>query len=211
MNDPTHTYEIIRNIDQATGGFVSHSFERLGDHILDKVLSCGRKKLSERTEERIKNSDRQVSVEFSAKLTAEILRNADGVMADEIIDLWANLLAKAITGQDRSIRPVYFEVISKLSPMDALFMTEFGKPEMRQAMLVDLQSRRNFVGSFISQVNALLDKAGLDGDSRKYCQDALQRQGLIKIDDAGFCSMTIFGLGFYEAVCAPLTKTTRVP
>ncbi|MBS1035001.1 Abi-alpha family protein [Gluconobacter cerinus] len=208
MNDLMHAHEIIQHIDQATGGFVSHSFERLGDHYVDKALGYCRRKLSDRTEEKIREAGQRASNEFSARLVYDILKNADGVAADEIVELWSTLLAKALTGDDKSIRPMYFDIIAKLSPKDCVIFALLGGNEISDISVsedekrhlleqVELRTRRN---SFIER------KSSFSVTEISFCYDALERLGLIEMAPMQYRHLTIFGKGFYQAVCAPLEK-----
>ena len=205
----TDVIQHFQHIDAACGGYPSHMLERLGDAFWDKCLRRSRDFLFRKAQEKMNEAGADISPEASPRLIADILRNADGVNDDTILDIWANLLAKAAYGDDKTIRPIYFDIISKLSPKDALTISVIGSPEMEGAKKQDneknLGENKPSHHHVYFNVERLFKHHNLEGDDLEFCFDALERLGLIKrYDRPSPYYLTLLGKGFYQAVCAPL-------
>lgn len=205
MNDLVSTaLDIVHQIDAATGGFASHSVERVADGLLDKALQKGREKLRRKTWDKIIQSKAEISEDYSARTISEILKHSDGVTNDKIVDLWANLLAKALTGDDHSIRPMYYEIIEKLAPEDALLISIVGS-ELSSVRLSAQDERSPRHASLIREKRKhyLLTKFK-DENALSFSIDALERLGILTKRGDYNLELSILGKGFYTTVCAPI-------
>ncbi|MBF0892498.1 DUF4393 domain-containing protein [Gluconobacter sp. LMG 1744] len=205
MSDPSsQIIEFFRHVDAATGGYPSHMLERLVDSIWDKGLSYGRRLLFQKTADKMHAAGKPVSETSSPRLIADILRNADGVTDETIMDLWASLLAKAATGDDKNIRPIYFDLISKLSPRDALVFSILGSEEiedtkelLKHVSPVMIPSTKRLHRSKFIQTNSSMNDYELS-----FCYDALERLGLVEMNHQNYRQLSILGRGFYQTVCS---------
>jgi len=207
MSDPSNQIiEFFHHVDAATGGYPSHLLERLADKVWDSGIRYSRRVLFSEAERKIHEAGATVSDKASPRLIADIMRNADGVTDDAILDLWSTLLAKAASGDDKEIRPIYFEVIAKLSPKDALMLSIYGSAGMAIAYREDREegAKRYGAGTFMDSDarRAYIYSQGITVDEVTFCYDALTRQGLLQADRNNNYNLTVFGKGFCQAVIA---------
>lgn len=101
--------------NNALSSYAKHRFETAADYVTNGAW----KKLFRKTNEKLKGAS--IEEDPNLEFIDDILNKTKLQTDDNIIDLWASLLANALQGKN-SVRREYFEVISKLNPYDVLVL-----------------------------------------------------------------------------------------
>lgn len=106
---------VDEKMDNALSSYAKHRFETAADYITNGAW----RKLFQKASEKLKgkNIDDDPNLEF----IDQILNKTELLTDNNLLDLWASLLANAMQGKN-SVRKEYFDVISKLNPYDVLVL-----------------------------------------------------------------------------------------
>ena len=176
------------------GRLIKAKFDRLVD--VEQVMAAESiataKKKAEQTGQTINMPRPQILLQVIEEASSEV----DG----GIRELWSNLLAQEMLTQ--GVHPEVGRVLSRLSFQDAQLLVEIAgeKPTVASKLFAEAVSVAHKMIPFGISVS-------LGSDPKTFNHAHLQNLGLIERHD-GKWGMTVFGIGFIEAVTDPtLTET----
>lgn len=117
--------------NNALSSYAKHRFETAADYVTKGAW----KKLVSKTNEKLKG--KTIEQDPNLEFVDEILEKTKLQTDDNLLDLWASLLANAMQGKN-FIRREYFDILSQLNPYDVLLLN----------MLMD-----DYFHSYMSQLN----------------------------------------------------------
>jgi hypothetical protein len=113
-----------------TGGYLSRVFGNVPE---DVVGVCGgawlherhirlRERLRRRTELILQERDVQEVIELSPNLAMELIAGAQEEGCEELMELWARLLANAMDPNLNSVRHSFIDAVKRMDPLDAVVL-----------------------------------------------------------------------------------------
>jgi hypothetical protein len=134
-----------------TGGYLRHVF---GEVPADLVGVLGgawlherhiriRDKSRRRTEQIIRERDVKEFVELSPNMAAALISGAQEESREELMELWARLLANAIDPNKNTVRRSFIEAVKMMDPPDALVLREMYSRHISRVTRNQIQSPNN--------------------------------------------------------------------
>lgn len=143
------TVAAFNYVDNQTNNVLSsyakHRFEMAADYITNGAW----KKLMDKTNEKLKG--KRIEQEPNLEFFDEILEKTKLQTDDNLLDLWASLLANAMQGKN-FVRREYFDILSKLNPYDVLILN----------IIMDDTLRTNIVKIRMSEFGGAFNTRSLD-------------------------------------------------
>src|SRR5260370_35198248 len=184
-----------------TGGYLARVFGDLpadvvglaGDWVHERRIQL-RDKWSRRTQQILRERDVQEVIELSPNVAAALVSGAQEEGRDELMELWARLLANAMDPNMNSVRNSFIEAVKTMDPMDAVMLNLMHTNGYRR---VGIETKTDEIArhSLVSQLQTTDDDAIIS-------LDHLDSLGLLDKYDSGFWRETSLGRAFLRA-CYP--------
>ena len=112
--------EALKFIDRVLGEPLADAVGLLGGNWLHERCIRQREALRRRTEQILRDRDVEEVIEPSPNIAVALIAGAQVESRDELVDLWARLLANAMDPKLSSIRREFIDAVKKMNPSDAL-------------------------------------------------------------------------------------------
>jgi hypothetical protein len=115
----------------------------MGGDWLSEKRTQNRAKLKLKTEKILKDRGAKLDADTSPSIIAPLLSAAQDEGREELLDVWAKLLASAMDPKRRGgYRREFVDIVKQFEPLDVLVLLEFEKPGMQPSTAVNQISER---------------------------------------------------------------------
>jgi Abortive infection alpha len=125
----------VTDIVHDTGGYLRRVFADLPEDLvglaggdwLHEVRIRNRDRWRRRTEKILQERDRHEAIELSPNMAMALIAGAQDESREELMELWARLLANAMDPNLNSVRQSFIDAVKTMDPPDALVLKYIGK------------------------------------------------------------------------------------
>jgi len=136
----------VTDIVHDTGGYLRRVFADLPEDLvglaggdwLHEVRIRNRDKWRQHTEKLLQKRDRHEAIELSPNMAMALIAGAQDESREELMELWARLLANAMDPNLNSVRQSFIDAAKSMDPPDALLLEYIGKKKFSAVLTMDL-------------------------------------------------------------------------